>query len=53
MSKHRSKGARDIDIHEGSAAVYADLGYRNAEEMLVKAQLVSKIREIIRSKGLT
>ena len=33
--------------------MYADFGYRNAEEMLVKAQLVSKIREIIRSKGLT
>lgn len=53
MSKPRSKGTRDIDIHEGSGNVYADLGYRNAEEMLVKAKLVRKISEIVRSKGLT
>jgi predicted XRE-type DNA-binding protein len=33
--------------------VYADLGYENAEEMLVKAQLVSKIAEIIQRRGLT
>lgn len=33
--------------------VYADLGYRNAEEMLIKAKLVHKISEIVRSKGLT
>jgi predicted XRE-type DNA-binding protein len=53
MSKHRSKGTRGIEIHEGSGNVYADLGYRNAEEMLVKAKLVRKISEIVRSKGLT
>jgi predicted XRE-type DNA-binding protein len=33
--------------------VYADLGYPDAEEMLVKAQLVFQISEIIRRKGLT
>jgi len=33
--------------------VYADLGYHGAEEMLVKAKLVSKISEIVRGKGLT
>lgn len=33
--------------------MYADLGYRDAEEMLVKAKLVRKISEIIRSRGLT
>ena len=53
MSKHRSKAARSIEIHEGSENVYADLGYRNADEMLVKAKLVHKISEIVRSKGLT
>ncbi len=39
--------------HEGSENVYHDLGFPDAEEMLVKAQLVHKINEIIRSKGLT
>ena len=51
MSK-RKVTAR-AEIHEGSGNVYRDLGYADAEEMLVKAQLVSKIREIIRDKGLT
>ena len=49
MSKQRSKAARG----ESSANVYADLGYRNADEMLVKAQWVRKISEIIRGRGLT
>jgi predicted XRE-type DNA-binding protein len=53
MSKRRSKATRAIEIYEGSGNVYADLGYRDAEEMLVKATLVRKISEIIRSKGLT
>jgi predicted XRE-type DNA-binding protein len=38
---------------EGTGNVYRDLGFPDAEEMLVKAQLVHKISEIIRSKGLT
>ena len=53
MSRHRTKAIRDTEIHEGSGNVYADLGYRDAEEMLVKARLVRKISEIVRSKGLT
>ena len=51
MSKR--KIAERPEIHEGSENVYRDLGLADAEDMLVKAQLVSKIREIIRSKGLT
>ncbi|MGH8737039.1 MAG: helix-turn-helix domain-containing protein [Burkholderiales bacterium] len=53
MSKRRSKAVRAIEIHEGSGNVYADLGYPDAEEMLVKAKLLCKISEIVRSKGLT
>jgi len=53
MNKRRSRGTRTIEVHEGSANVYRDLGFPDAEEMLVKAQLVSKIREIIQGKGLT
>jgi predicted XRE-type DNA-binding protein len=41
------------DIHEGSGNVYRDLGFRDAEEMLIKAKLVHKISDIIRTKGLT
>ena len=46
------KGTKRPEVHEGEN-VYRDLGFPDAEEMLVKAQLVSKIHEIIRSKGLT
>ena len=49
----KPKGTEKIEIHEGSGNVYRDLGFPDAEGMLVKAQLVSKIGEIIRSKGLT
>jgi predicted XRE-type DNA-binding protein len=31
--------------------IYADLGFPDAEEMLVKAQLVVKIAEILRERG--
>jgi predicted XRE-type DNA-binding protein len=41
------------EIERGSANVYADLGIEGAEEMLVKAQLATKIGEIIKRKKLT
>jgi predicted XRE-type DNA-binding protein len=53
MSKRKAKVIHGVEIHEGSGNVYADLGYADAEEMLVKAKLVRKISEIVRSKGLT
>ena len=40
-------------IHKGSANVYADLGYAGAEAMLVKAQLASKIGDIVKRRRLT
>ncbi|MDR0997210.1 MAG: helix-turn-helix domain-containing protein, partial [Zoogloeaceae bacterium] len=40
-------------IHEGSDNVYADLGLPEADEMLLKAQLVDKIHDILRDKGWT
>jgi predicted XRE-type DNA-binding protein len=49
----KRKATDGAEIHEGSGNVYRDLGYRDADEMLVKAQLVAKIGEIIRNQGLT
>lgn len=40
-------------ITRGSTNVYADLGLDNAEEMLVKAQLATKIGDIIKRRKLT
>jgi predicted XRE-type DNA-binding protein len=37
----------------GSGNVYADLGFRDAERMLVKAELVSAIAGIIAERGLS
>src|ERR1700688_2232349 len=51
MSKRRI--ATTIPIEEGSGNVYADLGYADSEAMLIKAQLTSKIAEIIKTRGLT
>ncbi|RWA37008.1 helix-turn-helix domain-containing protein [Xylella fastidiosa] len=42
-----------IEIEEGSCNVYADLGIPDADEMLVKAQLATKIGEIIKGRGWT
>ena len=40
-------------IEEGSTNVYADLGRPDADEMLVKAKLASRIGEIIKRRRLT
>ncbi|MYM24211.1 XRE family transcriptional regulator [Duganella sp. FT135W] len=42
-----------VPIEIGTGNVYADLGYPNAEEMLVKAGLVHQIQQAIDSQGLT
>ena len=41
------------NIQDGSTNVYADLGMADAEEMLVKAQLATKIGDIIKRRKLT
>ena len=40
-------------IEHGTENVYTDLGLPDAEEMLVKAQLATKIGEIIKKRKLT
>jgi predicted XRE-type DNA-binding protein len=42
---------RGILVEAGSG--YADLGYRDSESMLVKAQLAAKIAEIVQRRALT
>ena len=41
------------NIERGSTNVYADLGLDSADEMLVKAQLATKIGDIIKRRKLT
>jgi len=42
-----------IDIEKSSGNVYVDLGLPDADEMLVKARLATKIGEIIKHRHLT
>ncbi len=42
-----------LPVHEGSTNVYADLGYADAEQMLIKAQLADKISTLMERQGLT
>ena len=49
----RRKTIRRIAIEPGSGNVYADIGMREYEAMLIKAQLVAKIDELIKQNGLT
>jgi len=42
-----------IEIEKSSGNVYADLGSQDADAMLVKARLASKIAEIIKHRHLT
>ncbi len=49
----KRKSGKPIPVTAGSGNVYADLGYPDAEEMLVKARLVMEISGIIRRRGLT
>ena len=41
------------DVQQGSTNVYADLGFPDADEMLVKALLVTKICEAIKTRKLS
>ena len=42
-----------MNIEWGGGNVYADIGVSDAEEMLLKAQLASRIAGMIQNKGLT
>jgi predicted XRE-type DNA-binding protein len=51
IDRDNSKGL-EILVTTGSGNVYADLGYENPEEMLLKAQLVRLLSQAIKAKGL-
>jgi predicted XRE-type DNA-binding protein len=47
------KMKNELVFEESSGNVYADLGMKNADEMLRKAQLAARIKRIIDDRGLT
>lgn len=48
----KSQASRD-KVHVSSGNVFADLGFQDPEERLLKAQLVTKIAQLIEQKGWT
>ncbi|SRR5579883_1163256 len=42
-----------IAVHEGSGNVFADLGLPDAEELLVKAAVASRLVDLIAGSGMT
>jgi predicted XRE-type DNA-binding protein len=49
----RDRTVKVEKIERGSGNVFADLGFRDAEERMWKAQLAIKISRLIQSKGWT
>ena len=47
------KGDKRVSIERSSGNVFADLGLKNPEELLAKAELVQRISEIIAERKLT
>ncbi len=47
MTKHK------IEVQEGSGNVFADLGLPNAEERLLKANIVAELHRLIKQRELT
>ena len=43
----------DTTVERGSGNVFADLGFPDADAHLVKADLVSRIDDIVRDRGIT
>ena len=44
---------RKVEVEVGSGNVFKDLGLKNAEELLAKAQLATQIVHILRERKLT
>src|SRR5712692_9372881 len=49
----RKSRANDQKAEPGSGNVFADLGFQDAEERLLKAKLATKIAQLIEKKGWT
>jgi predicted XRE-type DNA-binding protein len=52
-TKTRKSGARREKVEPSSGNVFADLGFHDAEEGLLKAKLATKISQLIEKKGWT
>ena len=52
-AKRKRKATNISKAELGSGNVFADIGLEDAEELLLKAKLVTKVSQLIEKKGLT
>jgi len=52
-AKRKKMKAETIKVELGSGNVFADIGLKDADELLLKAKLVAKVAQLIEKKGLT
>ena len=52
-TKARKSRSNDATAESSSGNVFADLGFQDAEERLLKAKLATKIAQLIEKKGWT
>src|SRR2546421_3812572 len=52
-TKTRKSSAPSEKVERSSGNVFADLGFQDAEERLLKAKLATKIAQLIEKKGWT
>ena len=52
-TKARKSRGNAEKVEPGSGNVFADLGFRDAEERLLKAKLATKIAQLVEEKGWT
>lgn len=53
MTVQSSDAEQNIEFELSSGNVFTDIGFENAEEMLLKSELVRQINKIIKEKELT
>ena len=53
LTKSKQTGKSAAQIETGSGDVFADLGFEDSEERLLKAKLATKIAQLIEKKGWT
>jgi predicted XRE-type DNA-binding protein len=53
MMSHLSNTEQNIEFEISSGNIFADIGFENAEEMLLKSELVRQINKIIKERELT
>jgi predicted XRE-type DNA-binding protein len=49
----KTRHINDVEVHQGSDNIFADLGLPDAENLMIKANLVVEIQNAIRRNGLS